>query len=92
MSETSNHVFFLVRPTDSEMARARKMKLREKMSSVVLKDILIYLFFLLIVANLSYSEKDKHMFIYRRDLVNMFERSRYTGGIHFDAVRLSHSI
>ena len=62
------------------MARARKARLRDKMTAFVIKDIVTYMIFLLIVSKLAYSEKDPNMFFYRKDLVNMFGGGTYTDG------------
>ena len=82
-----NVVFFLHRPSDSEIAMARKAKLKDKMTAFIIKDIGTYLIFILIVSKLAYSEKDPNMFQYRRDLVNMFHSSHYTNGPSLGRVR-----
>lgn len=78
----------MFRPSDDEIARARKAKLRDKLTAFVIKDIVTYLIFLHIVANLAYSEKDPHMFGFRKDLVNMFSIGTYTDGPSLDDVRV----
>jgi len=50
------------------------------MTWFVIKDIATYLFFLLVVSRLAYSEKDPSTFLLRNDLINMFEKGRYTNG------------
>ena len=64
--------------------------MKDKMTLVVIKDIATYLIFLLIVANLAYSEKDPNMFPYRADLVNMFKDSVYTDGPSLDKVNMCY--
>lgn len=64
------------------------MKIREKMTGLVMKDIATYLIFLLIVAKLAYSERDFHTYIYRKDMVNMLKDAKYTGGPQFEQVSL----
>ena len=57
------------------------------MTGYVIKDMAMYFLFLAIVLKLAYAERDKHAFIFREDLVNMFQRATYSeGGMSFDAV------
>ena len=77
---------FFFRPSDSEIEKSRKMKIREKMTGLVIKDIVTYLIFLLVVAKLAYSERDFHTYIYRKDMVNMLKDATYTGGPNFEQV------
>jgi len=56
----------------------------------VIKDIATYLIFLLLVAKLAYSERDMHTYIFRQDMVNMFQDAKYTDyGMKFDDVSIS---
>ena len=42
------------------------------------------------VAKLAYAEKDFHTYIYREDMVNMFQKAKYSGGgMAFDDVSYS---
>eukprot|EP00111_Clytia_hemisphaerica_P007273 TCONS_00021135-protein len=76
----------IIRPSDSELEKSRKQKIREKMTGIVIKDIATYLIFLLIVAKLAYMEKDFHTYIYRQDMVNMLKEATYTFGPKFESI------
>ena len=78
--------YLFYRPSDGELARARKAKLRDRMTWYVIKDIFTYLMFLLVVSKLAYSEKDPNTFLFRNDLLNMFESGKYTKGPDFSLV------
>ena len=79
-------MFLTFRPSDSEISKARKLKIREKMTGIVIKDIATYLIFLLVVGKLAYSEKDYHTYIYRKDMVNMLSEAMYAAGPKFGDV------
>lgn len=70
----------IIRPSESALARARKIKLKERMTWEVIKEIVIYFVFLLVVSRLAYSEKDPNMFMLRRDLKSMFDSAKYSDG------------
>jgi len=79
--------FFFSRPSDSELIKARKSRIRDKLTGAVIKEIVIYLLFLCIVSKLAYAEKDYHQYMFREDMVNMFEKATYTNGsMKFDKV------
>ena len=77
---------FFLRPSDSELEKSRKEKLREKMTGIVVKDIATYLIFLLIVGKLAYMERDFHSYIYREDMISMLKEATYTKGPKFELV------
>ena len=57
------------------------------MTATVIKEIAIYILFLCIVGKLAYEEKDFHQYIFREDMVNMFQKATYTKGfLEFDKV------
>ena len=66
--------------------------MREKLTGSVVKDFATYIFFLLIVAKLAYSEKDFHQYIYREDMVNMFNHAKYGNGPKFEQVQFFSSL
>ena len=76
------------RPSDSQLARARRAKLRDIMTWSVIKDIGTYFLFLLVVSKLAYSEKDPHQYLFRQDLLNAFQSGKYTFGPDFEDVSL----
>ena len=80
------YMYLILRPTDTELERARKAKMKDKLTWFIIKDIATYVFFLIIVARIAYSEKDPNMFQYRNDLVNKFQYSTYTDGPTLDQV------
>lgn len=56
----------------------------------VIKEIVIYFVFLLVVSRLAYSEKDPNMFMLRRDLKSMFDSAKYSdGGLKLSLVGFS---
>ena len=60
------------------------------MTGLVVKDILTYLVFLLIVGKLAYAEKDMNTYYFRQDIMNMFQYSRYQEGPSFDDVSIGY--
>ena len=80
-------IVIIFRPSDSEIEKARKSAIRDKMTWAVIKEIFTYIVFLGVVGKLAYAEKDMHTYWFREDLVNMFKHAKYTsGGMHFDSV------
>ena len=71
---------FYFRPNESVLERARKRKLKDKMTAQIIKDIVTYAIFLLVVVFLAYSEKDPNTFYLRKDLEDMFSSSKYAKG------------
>ncbi|XP_066922168.1 polycystin family receptor for egg jelly-like [Clytia hemisphaerica] len=80
----------IIRPTDSDLEKARKSALRDKITYVTIKEISIYVIFLIVVAKLAYAERDYHTFMFREDLVNMFHRATYSGPETMDFDQVSN--
>ena len=87
MMKIYQYFFSLFRPSDSELMRARKAKVRDKMTWFVIKDIGTYFLFLLVVSKLAYSEKDPHQYLFRNDMLNAFQLGKYSLGPSFEEVR-----
>ena len=84
--EITNAIFSLFRPSESKLERYRKIKIKEKMTGLIVKDIATYLCFLGIVTVLAYSEKDVNAYWFRKDLQNMFVESTYSKSMRLDDV------
>jgi hypothetical protein len=64
---------FDLRPIDSnEMARAREQRLREIKMGEIIREIVFYLFFTIVLLFLSYQARDTNSFSLYRDTKNLF--------------------
>lgn len=60
-------------PPDTEaLEEARKQRIKEVKMEAILKEIMIYFFFVLILFFLSYQQRDLQSFYYTENMKNMF--------------------
>ena len=73
------------RPSLDDLKRSREMRLKELEMERIIKDCLVYLFFILVLYFISYQDKDQRSFLFSQGIENRFLQ----GNPSFDSVRFS---
>ena len=71
------------RPSLDDLKRSREMRLKELEMERIIKDCLVYLFFILVLYFISYQDKDQRSFLFSQGIQSRF----LEGNPSFDSVR-----
>ena len=62
-------------PDMASLEKARELRMNELQMEAILKEMIVYFFFLLVIFFLSYQARDSDSFIYADNVKNTFERN-----------------
>lgn len=77
-------------PDEAKLEIARKLRMKEKQMKSIIREIVWYVIFLLVLLTISYGNRDLTTSKVTGYMQNIFEKAAYSGNITYKKVTLSH--
>ena len=74
-------------PDMASLEKARELRMNELQMEAILKEMIVYFFFLIVIFFLSYQARDSDSFIFAENIKNTFERN-----VPYGNVRMIYSL